>query len=271
MGIGFKHGSSGGGALGITVVPGTTRPSAPGENTIWVNSDSALVSWVISPVQPNGTPGQFWIETDPESEMDIIVSSGKNIIVVRLRSVYEYTANDGWVERDAEVYHDGAWSELKPYFYLYNKGNSTGYSFACDTTMKQTSSGWNGIADRVTVGSSSISVATSASRAYDFTNIFATNTSGSFVTVDLSKYTKVRIKGTVSGVSGNNDCVFRVLTAMGDLCTENNAVSQSFTSGTIDATVDISAIDSSCYLGFTFYNPANPKGITFELTELWLE
>lgn len=220
-------------------------------------------------VMGNAT-GQVWIKTDNSGELSLNTVK-KNGIVVYPREAYEYRTNTGWYKVGMKVYRYGAWSEANTAFYIYNNGSSTGYSFACDTTMKQLSSGWAGIADRVTVGSSSISVATSASRAYDFTNIFATNTSGSFVTVDLSKYTKVRIKGTVSGVSENNDCVFRVLTAMGDLCTENNAVSQSFTSGTIDATVDISAINSSCYLGFTFYNPANPKGITFELTELWLE
>lgn len=271
MAIGFKHGSSGGDLLGITVVSGTARPASPKENTVWVNSTGALVSWVISPAEPDSAAGRFWIKTDPKSEMDIIVSSGKNIIVVRLRSVYEYTANDGWVERDAEVYHDGAWSELKPYFYLYNKGGSTGHALKCNETMKQTSSGFTASASRVTVGSSSITVATSATRGYDFTNIFVTDSSGSFVKIDLSEYAKIRIKGTLSNASGNNDCVFRVLSEMGTLCTENNVASKSLTSGAIDATVDISAIDSSCYLGFTLYNPQTAKGITLELTELWLE
>jgi hypothetical protein len=170
-----------------------------------------------------------------------------------------------------KVYQYGAWREANTSFYIYDKGSNTGYSFACDTTMKQLTSGHDGNADRVTVGSSSINVATSASRAYDFTNIFVTNSSGSFVKIDLSEYTKIRIKGTLSNASGNTDCVFRVLSQMGTLCTENNVASKSLTSGTIDATIDISAIDSSCYLGFTLYNPQTPKSITFTLTELWLE
>lgn len=53
MAIGFKHGSSGGDVLGITVVPGTTRPSSPKENTIWANSSNTMGSFSISPNEPH--------------------------------------------------------------------------------------------------------------------------------------------------------------------------------------------------------------------------
>lgn len=53
MAIGFKHGSSVSDVLGITVVPGTTKPSAPKENTIWANSSSTMGSWDISPTEPH--------------------------------------------------------------------------------------------------------------------------------------------------------------------------------------------------------------------------
>jgi len=222
-------------------------------------------------VQPNGTSGQFWIRTAEKSGL-LLNTVKKNGIYVQPFAVYEYTTGSGWVERDAEVYHDGAWAELNTFIYLYNKGNSTGYSFACDENMKQRASGYTAEAERVAVGSSSITVTTSATRAYDFTNIFTTDTYGAFTKVDLSEWTKVRIKGTLSGATRNTECVFRVMSAMGTVCTENNVAAQSFTAGVIDATIDVSAIDSSCYLGFTFYNDTTtPVAITFELTELWLE
>lgn len=215
--------------------------------------------------------GQVWIKTDSTSELSLTAVK-KNAIIVQPREAYEYSTGSGWVKREMKVYQYGAWREANTSFYIYDKGSSTGYSWKCDETMRQLSAGHTGEADRVTVGSSSITVTTSATRAYDFTNIFVTNSSNSFVKIDLSKYTKVRIKGTLSGASGNNDCVFRVLSEMGTLCTENNVASKSFTSGTIDATIDISAINSSCFLGFTVYNDTTtPVSITFKLTELWLE
>jgi len=155
--------------------------------------------------------------------------------------------------------------------YIYNKGGSTGYSLACDETMKQMSSGYYAVAGYVTVGSGSVTVATNG-RSYDFANIFVTDTSGAFVKVDLSRYTKIRVKGTLSGSPKTGDCVFRVMSEMGDHCTENNVASKSLAAGTVDTTVDISSIASACYLGFTFYNSEEVlKPVTFQLTELWLE
>lgn len=417
MAIGYKHGSSGGGnPFDFTIVPGTTKPTNPKENTIWANSSYTMGSWAISPVEPhrisrsenlivypylyssrtvngvtftvdnstgnkgkvtvNGTntssgsivfrlsnngienrelllqpgiyylsgncesssssthrlllvysydnwattttvneledngkftlnkvakarvsiqvsggktvtnavyqpmlekgskgatygignaTGQIWVKTDETSEM-LLNTIKKNGIYAKLAAVYEYTTNSGWVERKAEIYQKGAWTEFKTSFYIYNKGGSTGYSLKCDEAMKQMSSGYPAVAGRVTVGSTKITVATDI-RAYDFTNIFVTNSSGSFVKVDLSKYTKIRIKGTLSGASKNTACVFRVMSEKGTICTENNVASKSFTAGTIDATIDISSVNSSCYMGFTFYDEV----VTFTLTELWLE
>lgn len=221
--------------------------------------------------QAGNANGQVWIKTNNASDISFEALKRNNkigSIVLHPDEVYMYNASGGWnKQKNVKIYQNGTWTAFKTSVYIYNKGNSTGYSFACDTTMRQQSSGHNAEEDRVNVGST-ITVTTN-SRTYDFTNIFTTNSSGSFVKIDLSKYKTIRIKGTVSGASNNTACVFRALTAMGDYATENNALSKSFTTGTIDATVDISAINSSCYLGFTFYNETGV--VTFTLTELWLE
>lgn len=214
--------------------------------------------------------GQVWIKTAPYSEVSLNAVR-KNGIFIHPVAAYEFATNSGWVKQNVKIYQSGAWKVLKTILYLYNKGGSTGYSLACDENMKQLSGGYTAEADRVTAGDSSVTVKT-VGRSYDFSNIFVTDTSGSFAKVDLSEYSKLRIKGTLSGASKNTECVFRVMSAMGTICTENNVAAQSFTAGTIDATIDVSAIDSNCYLGFTVYNDsATTNIITFELTELWLE
>ena len=55
MAIGFKHGSSGGEPLGITVVSSSTKPTDPKENTIWVNDsyNYSMGSWSFSPDEPH--------------------------------------------------------------------------------------------------------------------------------------------------------------------------------------------------------------------------
>ena len=254
----------------------TLNKIAKARVSIQVSGKAAVGEVIYQPMLEKGSKsgsythgnatGQIWVKTDGSSNV-LLNTIKKNGIYVQPATVYEYATLSGWVEREAEIYQKGAWSKLKTSLYVYNKGNSTGYSFACDKTMCQQSSGYTA-EDRVTVGSTNITVETN-SRTYDFTNIFATNSSGSFVKIDLSKYKTIRIKGTVSGATKNTACVFRALTEMGALATQNNALSQSFTTGTIDATVDISSVNSSCYLGFTFYNETGV--VTFTMTELWLE
>ena len=57
MAKGFKHGGGAAAApLNFKVVGGTNRPSAPGENTIWVNGDG-ITSWVLSPAEPEAAEG----------------------------------------------------------------------------------------------------------------------------------------------------------------------------------------------------------------------
>ena len=67
MGKGFKHGGGGGSPLNLHVVGGASQPLSPKENTIWVNTGTAITGWVISPVQPAGTNGMVWIQTGESS------------------------------------------------------------------------------------------------------------------------------------------------------------------------------------------------------------
>jgi hypothetical protein len=52
MGKGFKHGGGGGSDLNFKVVGGTSAPSSPKENTIWVNTNTEISSWDFSATQP---------------------------------------------------------------------------------------------------------------------------------------------------------------------------------------------------------------------------
>lgn len=55
MAIGFKHGASGVSQLGAIVVSGSTKPTDPKENTIWVNDsyNYSMGSWSFSPDEPH--------------------------------------------------------------------------------------------------------------------------------------------------------------------------------------------------------------------------
>lgn len=241
-------------------------PASASANSVAVITETPITSWILSATKPeNASAGMVWIMFSVSGKVSFNALA-KNAIMICPVSVYQYVSG-AWVKKDSMIYQ-GGWVEFGA-LYIYDKGGSTGYSFACDTTMKQMSSGVYANASYVTVNSTNIAVKNGANT-YSFTNIFATNESGAFARVDLSAYSVVRIKGTLTGATKNTACVFRALTELGDYATENNAMSQSFTTGTIDATIDISSINSSCYLGFTLYN--DNQGVTeLVLTELWLE
>lgn len=266
-------GSGSGTGLNFRVVGGTSEPLNPVENTIWVNTDQEITNWTFSFEEPtNPFEGMVWICIGLSSPVMFNALKNNSIQVCPI-SAKQYVGG-AWIDKTAKSRQNGAWSKFETALYIYNNGESTGYSLKCSGTMKQMSSGYTAASERVTMNNSNITVVTDG-RAYDFTNIFVTDDYGEFIKVNLSKYTKIRIKGTLSWANKNTACVFRVMSEMGTICTANNVVSQSLTAaGTdveIDTVVDISAVNSSCYLGFTFYNEVVNEVVMFKLTELWLE
>ncbi|MCI7810223.1 hypothetical protein MR626_13245, partial [bacterium] len=62
--IGRTNTGGGGGGLNFAIVGSTTQPSAPKENTIWINTDSKITGWVFSPEAPESpAEGLVWIKT----------------------------------------------------------------------------------------------------------------------------------------------------------------------------------------------------------------
>lgn len=119
MAKGFKHGSSGGSALNFNVVGGTSAPSNPKENTVWVDTDS-ITSWVFSATEPeNLEDGMVWISTGTSSPAAFNVLK-KNSVMVYPLFAKQYV-NGAWVDVTAKCYQGGAWVEWIQY--LYNAGN----------------------------------------------------------------------------------------------------------------------------------------------------
>jgi hypothetical protein len=68
--LGRTNTGGGGGGLNYTVVGGTSAPSNPKENTIWVNTSTAITSHVFSATQPTGSAGMVWIQIGVESGVE---------------------------------------------------------------------------------------------------------------------------------------------------------------------------------------------------------
>lgn len=97
-----------GAELNFKVVGGTTQPSNPTENTIWVNTSTSITSWIFSATQPSTTTdGTVWIQIGAASpaELDILTNGG---IYVHPISVKQYVSG-AWTYKDAKSYKGGKW------------------------------------------------------------------------------------------------------------------------------------------------------------------
>ena len=112
------YGFGGGGeSLNFKIVGDTTEPTNPNENTIWVNTDKKIASWIFSATQPKtATEGMVWITTGATSPVEFNALK-KNGIQVYPISAKQYVGG-AWVDKTAKSWDGNAWAEwllyLKP-------------------------------------------------------------------------------------------------------------------------------------------------------------
>lgn len=109
--------------LNYTVVGGTSTPSNPTENTIWVNTSTAITSHIFSDVQPKSPiAGQVWIQTDGLSTVNFNALKNNSIQIYPILAK-QYISN-AWVNKTAKSYLNGKWVEWYKWDgVLYNAGD----------------------------------------------------------------------------------------------------------------------------------------------------
>lgn len=107
MAKGFKHGAGGSNVLNFKVV-GNPQPTNPRENTIWVNTGTAVTGYVFSAAAPSSpTQGMVWISTGVSSP-GAFNALKKNGILLNPTSAKQYI-NGTWADKTAKIYHNGEW------------------------------------------------------------------------------------------------------------------------------------------------------------------
>ena len=111
---------SAGAGLNFDVV-GNPQPANPSNNTIWVDTDAEITSWIFSAAEPeNPTEGMVWISTGTASSVAFNALKDNGI------TVYPMSASqhiDGaWVSKVAKTYQYGAWVDWAVFF--YSAGNT---------------------------------------------------------------------------------------------------------------------------------------------------
>ena len=188
-------GGGSGGGLNFKVVGGTSTPASPKENTIWVNTSTAITSWVFSATQPAGATGRVWISIGTSSPAEFNALK-KNGIKVYPMSAKQYVRG-AWVDKTAKSYQNGAWVDWWN-GHLYEYGNQY-ESF----TGGWTSTGYKGHNYNT-------------QSTFNDDNIYIYATSGSAVggvgtanKIDLSGRTKLKLLYDASSANGSHLSVLK--------------------------------------------------------------
>lgn len=96
------------------IVGGTTQPSSPKENTIWISTSTTIGEYQFSYMQPttrvDGTSlqtGDVWIRTHNASA-SAFNAIKKNSVIVYPSSCLQWSGS-AWVTKTAKIYQNGAW------------------------------------------------------------------------------------------------------------------------------------------------------------------
>lgn len=117
-GTGNIGGGSGGG-LNFKVV-GNPQPTNPKENTIWLNTDVDITSWIFNANEPTEfEEGMVWFPTGASSPVEFNALK-KNGIQVYPLAAKQYVSG-ALVDVTAQSYQNGAWVDW--FTYLYNYGD----------------------------------------------------------------------------------------------------------------------------------------------------
>lgn len=94
---------TGGEELNFEIIGGTTEPSNPIENTIWINTSTAIDSYVFSYTEPtNPKEGMVWIATGTNSENEFNALKVNNITIYP--STVKQYENGAWVDKPTKNY-----------------------------------------------------------------------------------------------------------------------------------------------------------------------
>lgn len=243
--------------LNFSVVGGITQPTAPTENMIWVNTDTAITDWIFSAIQPitksDGTPlsgGEVWF--------NVSMSSSAQFNALRRNGLWVYPTackqyvSGAWVAKVAKIYKSSAWKDWN--LIVFDGTWHNGYEFKALTNSIQSGT------STITNNANPVTVSVKNGQGAYIEKIDVTNYKTLKVTCSLAFAGLV--EWMIMGLSTDTK-IYDAATTNMVVSSENRA---NFTKTT--KTFDISSLSGSYYFKMYAYSSG---GVTFSLYELTLE
>lgn len=224
--------TGGGVGLNFRIIGGTSAPSSPKENDIWVNTDTNITSYIFSVSEPaEPSEGILWVTVGDESSVSFNALK-KNEILICPVGVKQYVGG-AWVEKVAKTYQNDTWKDWR--VYIYNDGN-----LCADIT-----GGWTN---------------TSVKDGYLQTlhNANGSNTSYTLKTVPSSKYTRLSAECTLTSNQGSGNGTFSIRVASAktggtDYASKTTKASSVSIGEKTRVDVDLSSVDEDGYVRLSCY------------------
>ena len=249
-------GGASSGGLNFSVVGGTSAPSSPAENTIWVNTSTSITGWAMQGSAPSGSEGLVWIKT-ALSGNTAFNALKKNAIQIAVTGCQQYVSGT-WANVAAQIWQNSAWVE-------FSSENLVLFEAGAGDSGKWTNSGFT--YGGYTVGGGTVSDANLSLTATMTPNYMLLGTATAY---DLTNYNTLHIECSFalpsSGYGGTAYAVASTSTNLGA-----QAVSQDVRNGT-SFDIDVSSLSGAHYIGFYGAgSSAYGSGGVLTVTEVYLE
>ena len=261
--INFKAGGAG---LNFKIVGGTEQPTSPKENTIWVNTDTAIGEYHFSATEPttrsDGTAlqnGDLWIKVG-------ILSTAK-INVLKKNAVYVYPLLakqyiDGvWLSKIATSYQNGEWVDWLMYLYRYGDSFEEITGGWYSEKGKGLTSGNAGIPREISITTNTNNVVFSCADGW-----YAVGRVWLLRKIDLTDINTI----TAIGTNTNKNVIELVVwSSIGDYIQDSKVASASLSNE--ETVLSVESLKGEYYVGFYFNTGQNTGTATYTLRELYCE
>ena len=224
-------GGGSGAGLNLKVVGGTTQPTGS-ENTIWVNTSTAINGYVFSATEPeNPVEGLVWIQTGTSSAAAINVDK-KNAVMLYPTGCKQYVSGS-LVDKTAKVYLNSEWVGLLVHSIVAN-------GVLVDTLLTFGKK-WD---SSQSVGSNNMTVTQQSG--YVSVKGSTTGFGAAYIQSDLTDAKEIAVDGTYHTGTHHKLAVW---SSIGSYMTSNIVASVDLTEA--GASLDVSSLSGSHYIGVT--------------------
>lgn len=236
-------GFGGGGANLNFKVVGNPKPTSPRENTIWIDTDEKITSWIFSATAPeNPSDGMVWISTGTSRTVEFNALK-KNGIQVYPLSAKQYVSG-AWVDVTAMSYQGGEWVDW--FLYLIKDSQILTGDWVAEART-QNASGAGSRKPTISITEGSIKFG------YD-----STSASGGIVRapdkINLTGKNKLILLCDATGRDGNEFLKLNVWSEMGTYENTNCVATATIRTGSEqEIELDVSGLTGSYYIGFFIY------------------